>query len=429
VTTGTITVDHRFDSNWFLHDSLRLEHATLDRNNLLPTGVFLPAGGVFNGDLDAVWVARSQRQILRFENDLFNQLETSGVFVAAGMEQHILAGVELGRQSAAVHSAQSNAPSVALIDPVLTGVPAGTAPASVTASEVRADTAGIYLQDQLTFSAQWKALGGVRLDNYSVSQRNLLAPFNLLEGSSRALSPRLGIVYEPLPDWSVYGTVSRSFSPAGGDGLSTAANTAALAPLETVNYEAGLKKNFRGGLLSATAALFQMTRNITETDPLTNLTTAAGKQRSRGLDLALAGQLSRRWAVSANYELLDAEIVNGGRDSAGILLNGRLPGLVPRNSASVFCTYDPGHGFGVGVGVVSMGGRYTSNDDSVSIPAFAVFNAVVYYKRGQWEARLNGKNLLNHRYFATAGEGTDYTGQTIMPGAPVNLSGSVAWHF
>jgi outer membrane receptor protein involved in Fe transport len=83
----------------------------------------------------------------------------------------------------------------------------------------------------------------------------------------------------------------------------------------------------------------------------------------------------------------------------------------------------------VGGGTVSKGGRYTSSDDSVSLPAFTVVNAVVYYRHGRWEARLNANNLLNHRYWITAGEGTDYTGQTVMPGAPINLSGSLVWHF
>jgi catecholate siderophore receptor len=288
---------------------------------------------------------------------------------------------------------------------------------------------GLYLQDQLTFSPQLKALVGVRLDYYEVLQQNRLAPFNQIGSLSHTASPRVGIVYEPAPDFSIYGTVSQSFSPAAGDGISTAASTAALAPLKATNYEIGAKKSFLGDSLSATASLFQLTRNITETNPVTTLTTAAGEQRSRGLDLVLAGRLSARWSVSVSYELLDPVIVNGGLDSGGVLLNGKMPELVPRNSVSVYSTFELGHGFGIGGGVVSMGGRFTSNDDSVSLPAFAVANAVAFYRHGRWEARLNCNNVFNHRYFITAGEGTDYTGQTVMPGAPVNVAGSVAWHF
>ncbi len=237
------------------------------------------------------------------------------------------------------------------------------------------------------------------------------------------------MVYEPVHNFSIYGTVSQSFSPAAGDGLSTAANTAALEPLKATNYEIGVKKILLGGSLSATAALFQLTRNITETNPVTNLSTASGQQRSRGIDLALAGHLTIRWSVAASYELLDPSIINGGLDSGGVLLNGKMPALVPRNSASLYSTFDLGKGFGIGGGAVYMGGRFTSNDDSVTMPAFIVVNAVMYYRHDRWEARLNCNNVLNHHYLITAGEGTDYTGQTVMPGAPINATGSVIWHF
>jgi catecholate siderophore receptor len=429
VSTGTLTFDHRFGPALSLHDAFRAEHYTLDRNNMLPTGVYLPGGGVFDGDLGQVWVTRSQRRIERFENDLFNQLEATWQPRTAGADHRILAGLEIGRQSADASSTQTNAPPVALVDPVLTGLAPGTAPASATSTAVRADTVGLYLQDQLTFSRQWKALAGVRLDYFGVGQQNRLAPSNQIGSFDRTTSPRIGIVYEPVPDLSVYGTVSQSFSPAAGDGISTAANTAALAPLRATNYEIGAKRSFLGESLSATASIFQLTRNITETDPLTDLTTASGEQRSRGLDLVLSGRLTARWSVSASYELLDPEILDGGVDAGGVDLDGRMPELVARNSASAFTTVDLGDGFGIGMGTVTLGGRYSSNDDSVSLPAFTVVNAVAYWRHGRWEARINAGNFLNHRYYLTAGEGTDFTGQTAMPGAPINASCSIIWRF
>lgn len=429
VDTATLTLDHRFSSGMALHEVFRGEHYALDRNNMLPTGAYIPGGGSYSGDLDSVWVKRSQRHIVRFENDLFNQLEASWKFQSADVSHLVLAGLEVGRQGADSNSTQYNALAVALVDPVLSDVPAGTQPASVTVTAAWADTAGIYLQDQVSFSQQWKALVGVRGDYYRVSQQSRLAPFARIGSLSRTLSPRVGVVYEPKPEVSIYGTVSQSFSPAGGDGISTAANTAALAPLRATNLEIGAKRSLLGDMLSATVALFQLTRDITETSAATNLTTTAGQQRSRGMDVVLSGRLTSRWSVSASYELLDPVIVNGGLDSGGIVLSGRMPSLVPRNSASLYTTLDLGHGFGAGGGMVSMGGRYTSNDDSVTLPAFTVVNAVVYYRHGVWEARLNVNNVLNHRYLLTAGEGTDYTGQTVMPGAPLNAAASLVWRF
>lgn len=428
VDSATATVDRDLGPDWTLHDVARTEHYTLDRNNVLPTGVYLPAGGPFGGDLSAVWVTRSGRHILRSQNDLFDQLESVWRTNAGGVDQAVLVGVEVARQTAGTNSSQFAEAPVALVDPVLTDRPSGEAPSSRTVTDANAATAGLYLQDQLTFSSRWKALVGVRMDYFSVVQDSLLAPYPRLSNLSRAASPRAGLVWQPSGKISFYSSAGRSFQPSG-DGLSIAATNAALSPQETTSFEVGSKWDLIGDRLTATAAVFQVERNISETNPLTSVVSNVGNQRSRGIELNLDGRITKRWSIAAGYSLLGAEIVDGGYDSGGVLLNGRLPGLVPRNSATLFTTFDLHRGFGLGVGAVYMGGRYTSNDDSVSMPAFTVLNAAAYYRGRHWEARLNLNNVLNHRYYATAGEGTDAVGQTLMPGAPLAAQGTVAWRY
>ena len=428
VTSAAVTVDHDLSKNWRLHDVARIEHYTLDRNNVLPTGVYLSGGGAFDGDLSDVWVTRSGRHILRHQNDLFDQLESVWSVDTGGVTHQILAGLEVAHQTAGVHSAQYNESPVALIDPVLTDRPPGEAPSSLTYNAVASDTAGLYLQDQIAFTSHWKALVGARLDTFSVEQDTLTAPYADLRNLNRAFSPRAGLVWEPSTELSVYASAGRSFIPSG-DGLSIAATNAALSPEETTSFEVGAKASLAGGLLSITTSVFQLERNISETNPLTEVVTNSGDQRSRGAEISATGHLSKRWSVSAAYSLLDARIVDGGYDSAHVLLNGLRPGLVPRNSATLFTAYELPCGLGFGGGAVSMDSRFTSNDDFVTIPAYTVLNGVVYYHRAHWLARLNINNMLNHRYYATAGEGTDATGQTVMPGAPLNLQGTVSWRF
>lgn len=428
VNSATVTIDKILGPGWTLHDTARAEHYTLDRNNILPTGVYVPVGGTFDGNLSQVWVNRSGRHILRNQNDLFNQLESVWTTDAGALNQKILLGLEVARQTAGSNSEQFAEAPVVLVDPVLIGTPSGEAPSSHTWSAVSSDTAGLYLQDQISFSALLKALVGVRFDYFSVEQNSLLPPTTDLYNLNRTASPRAGLVWEPTKVYSLYASAGRSFQPSS-DSLSIAATNAALAPQETTNYEVGSKMNMDGGRLTASVALFQVERNISETNPLNGTVSNVGNQRSTGVELAVAGHLSRNWSISAAYSLLDAEIVNGGYDVGGVLLNGRLPGLVPRNSATLFTAYELPNGFGIGAGMVSMGGRYTSNDDSVSLPAFAVFNAVAYYRSAHWEARLNLNNVLNLRYFVTAGEGTDVTGQTVMPGAPINVGVTVVRRF
>jgi catecholate siderophore receptor len=428
VSSVTMTLDQNLGSDWTIHNAARIEHYTLDRNNVLPTGVYVPSGGAFDGDLSTVWVQRSGRHILRHQNDFFNQLESVWTTNSGAVAQKVLLGLEAARQTAGVNSAQFAEAPVALVDPILTDRPAGEAPSSLTSNDVSADTAGFYIQDQLTLSEHWKALAGMRLDYFLVEQDSLLAPFPGLYNLNRTASPRVGMVWEPSKHLSYYASISRSFQPSG-DGLSIAATNAALSPQETINYEFGSKMNLMGDHLAASAAMFQLERNISETNLLTSVVSNIGNQRSRGIELNIDGHITKQWNIATAYSLLDARIVNGGYDAGGILLNGRQPGLIPRNDATFFTTFDFQNGLGIGGGAVYMGGRYSSNDDSVTLPAYTVLNCVVYYRHAHWDVRLNLNNILNHRYYATAGEGTDFTGQTVMPGAPLNVQASLAWHF
>ena len=173
----TLTFDQRLWGRAKLHEVARGEHYNLDRNNVLPTGVFVPAGSPFNGDLGTVWVTRSDRHILRHENDLFNQVEFSDQLQAGPIAQHVLAGCELGRQTAGVNSTQYADPAVVLLNPALVDPPVGEAPSSSTMNAVLATTAGFYLQDRIDLGAAWKALVGIRWDSFCVTQNGLLPPF------------------------------------------------------------------------------------------------------------------------------------------------------------------------------------------------------------------------------------------------------------
>lgn len=428
VGSAAVTIDQGFGAGTSLHEVARAERYTLDRNNVLPTGVYIPGGAAFTGNLDQVWVTRSDRHILRGEKDLFDQLELHHDAEWGRIRNHFLVGTELGAQTANANTTQYADPSVALIDPFLADVPPGEAPSSQTLTAVRAATAGIYVQDQIDLFTQWKALIGLRGDDFDVVQDSALAPYARLQNDSRSLSPRAGLVWQPRPDLSLYASASRSFQPSA-DGLSVAANTAALAPQETTGFETGLKADLADGRVTATAAAFQEERNISETNPLTQIVSNAGDQRTRGIDLDLRGRLTQRWQLGASYALMDPILVHAGVDSAGVDLDGHLPALVPRNSASVFTTFDIGEGFGLGAWMVYQGGRFSANDDLVSLPAYAVVNLAAYYRSRRWEARINLNNALDHRYILTAGEGTDYTGQTLMPGAPLNATATVTWKF
>ena len=114
--------------------------------------------------------------------------------------------------------------------------------------------------------------------------------------TDKPVSPRLGVVYHPIEPLSLYASYSRSFQPLA-DSFTFFANSGALAPQSTTNYEIGAKYDLSAGA-SVTAALFDMKQtNLTAADPVTLLGVPIGTQRTRGLELSFTGRLPRpgRW--------------------------------------------------------------------------------------------------------------------------------------
>jgi len=74
------------------------------------------------------------------------------------------------------------------------------------------DSLGVYIQDQVTFAENFKLLLGGRFDIFEQTKTDRLSNTEQFQSGS-AFSPRVGIVYQPIPPISLYASYSRSFTP------------------------------------------------------------------------------------------------------------------------------------------------------------------------------------------------------------------------
>lgn len=359
-------------------------------------------------------VKRGQYNAYGPQENYFNQAEAVGTVRFLGMTHSILGGLELGYQNRSSVRYDGTAANVALVNPVLTRPVYGTTPR--TDNDFGATTAGLYVQDQVDLAAKWKATVGVRYDYYRQNLNDRLPANNDLGRVDHALSPRVGLVYQPHGHVSLYGTFSHSFQPSG-DGLSLATNNADLKPETTDNYEGGVKFETLGGKLSTTVSAFHLIRNnIKTTDPVdpTKLV-LAGEQRTNGIELSFDGRLTSHLDIYGGYAWLDARILKSNSLSSGVPIVGKRPGLVPLHSGSLWATYQFESGFGFGTGVVYNADRFVANDDLVTLPGFTRVDATVFYRKRHYDVGLNVRNIGNIRYYDTA-QGNFQ----IYPGAPIS---------
>ena len=140
-----------------------------------------------------------------------------------------------------------------------------------------------------------------------------------------------------------------------------------IAPEKGVSWEIGAKLDTPGGLIGS-LALFNINKeNVLirqYSDAIRNYEwRTAGEARSRGLELDLAGELTRQWSLIGSLAWLDAKVTRDPQFTGNRLAN------VARVTASVGGVFNAGD---VGAGQLRLGARarYTGKRAGDSANAF-----------------------------------------------------------
>lgn len=406
------TLQHKFSDTLRMRNAFRRYDYTLARFNTLVGAV----------NETALTASLSRTQLRRAETGWFNQTELAHTLSTGGIKHQLLYGVEFGQQDKdQVNRSRAGVATIALFNPVLPVLPRDVLAAPAADNLGIMKTASAYVQDLVTLSPHWKALAGLRYDRFNQQTIERRAGQNNLDRTDHARSPRVGVVYQPSAAQSWYGSFSKSFQPSA-EAFPLAANNAQIAPEETTNREVGGKFDFLDGKVTAGASLFRLERtNIKATDPATNRLVPIGTQRTDGLELTLAGQLSPHWQIWSGYALLDARVTsspavdNSDNVIKGVRVQGKRATLTPRHSANVWLVRDFAPGLRAGAGVTYVSDRFANAGNTVVLPGFATVDAMMGGRLGRFDLQLNLRNLLDKRY-TVSGHGT--APNLNLPGAP-----------
>ncbi|HEY1044589.1 MAG TPA: TonB-dependent siderophore receptor [Telluria sp.] len=374
----------------------------------------------------AVDAAGAMVQIGAYSNttrrkNFFNQTDLGFEVRTGAINHQLLAGMELGSQvsdnrrlTGYFMDAGSNVTSVSVpvSHPVATQ-PITFQPSATDANNHgKATVASLYLQDQIEFTPQWLAVVGLRYDRFKVDFLNNRTGATL-DHTDSPVSPRVGLVYKPLPSVSLYGSYSVAYVPRAGEQLSSlTATNKAFDPEEFTNREIGVKWDATGDL-ALSAAVYQLDRsNVVIADPadVTRSILVDG-QRAKGLEIGITGKVTRSWSVMGGYAYQDATITTS--QSASAKAGARLA-HVPEHSLSLWNRYDFSPSFGAALGVVYRGEIFASTSNTVRLPAFTRVDAALYYKiNDALRLQLNLENAFDKHYYASA-----HSNDNITPGSP-----------
>ncbi|MFN3357492.1 MAG: TonB-dependent receptor [Pseudomonas sp.] len=407
---------YELNDNWQLRQTLGVFKLDSDFDNTYVTA-YTPATN------------RVTRQ--RWQQDLttlnvFNNVELEGGFTTFGLEHRLLTGLELGNQrrdpklytatpvtpanrgGQAVPSLDLNQPNRNL---------SHTGPMSVSSNNhTEVDSRAVYVQDQLRLNDQWQVLAGLRYDRFEVDTTNKVLNTRQ-DVKSHSTSPRFGLVWTPLEHHSFYASWSKTFSPAGGGLIGITPNAAGsvndLSPELTKQKEIGVKSDWFDDRLSTTLAIYELELyNRRTSDPLNRtITLLSGLQRSRGVELTATGKIVDNWYVRGGVGLQDAKVE---KDNNGF--EGKRVSDVAKRNASLFITWKPEMGWYAETGLTLVGDRYADSLNTVVLPGYGSWDALVGFRHKAWDVRAALNNIADKTYYESATSVAQ-----IQPGEPRNL--------
>lgn len=292
-TTLFTELDHHFGNDWRLHLA-----ASKNWSDFKMTGAVL--------EHYASYQQRVFNQRRDYDQSTYD-LYANGPFALMGRTHELV----VGASKREVKTSATGGTVFIPVDDVWNFNPNGlakpTVPDSYSLSE-DVQQKGAYVTTRLNLADPLKVILGARLDWYDNQKiYNAISDGYYTNSDykvTRNVTRYAGVIYDLNDQYSVYASYTDIFMPqseAGRDGQ-------IIRPIEGKNYELGVKGEYFGGALNASAAIFQIDQEnrAAEMDDQTGCIDftcyeAAGKVRTQGLDLELAGAITPNWQVGAGY--------------------------------------------------------------------------------------------------------------------------------
>jgi iron complex outermembrane receptor protein len=289
---------------------------------------------------------------------------------------------------------------------------------------------GVYVQDLVSVVEKLKVLAGVR---YSYMESGLAEN----ETYDKVVSPRFGIVYQPIKEMSLFASYSNSFTP----NTTLDVNNKRLAPSIIDQYEVGVKNELFKGFLSANVTAYQIVNsNLVQSvlpipaDALNqnNPRELAGEITSKGVELDVMSKsvLGTYFIVGYSYNdtrfTKSSQFIVGSRlrynpsHTANASVYYKFENDLLKNLTLGFTT------FYIGERVAGRSTRTNITNDSyklMAVPNYFLFDLTAAYTVDRVSLRMKVSNVLNELSYNV------HDDNSVNPIAPRQFSTTISYKF
>ncbi|WEK30398.1 MAG: TonB-dependent siderophore receptor [Candidatus Pseudomonas phytovorans] len=386
--------EHRFDNDWKLRLNTTWLRGDMD---MLGGSVYTDENSAYHLNIGRYTYQHTQKSVDTY---------ASGPFSLFGATHELVVGASWRRDETNDGPGGPGIGSDVIIDPQQFDPKAYPKPAidNNWSRDGHEEQSSTYATVRFNLRDDLRLILGGRLDWYEYAQLTHSGEYSFGDDykATREFTPYAGVIYDLNDTYSVYASWTRIFKPQAAQG----ASGSLLDPVTGTNYEAGIKGEYFGGALNASAAVFQLVQeNLAKSLPsalcspgVSACYEASGEVRTRGVELELGGELAPGWQMSAGYTYAGAEYTK----STGSAEKGeRFDSDTPYNLLKVFTTYRlPGEleRWTVGGGWRTQSSAYTSF--GVKQGGYSVSDLMVAYRpSAQWQVQANLNNAFDKRYY------------------------------
>ena len=377
--SASALVNHDFNKNWKLSfnssfQSYDRESKGTERMQILPTTV--PYG---------TW-SRPLGQNKNLEEILGDQISIQGTFNTGIIKHQLFMGADWENSFATAYTyaftpVNYDTVNIFTFDPITQRMDEPNAK-NTRIVDTDSNRFGVYAQDLISFTDKIKLLAGLRWswqESQTETQDLTKNPKTITESAKKldnAFSPKVGLVYQPTKDMSVFASYSNSFTPNTG----TTIDLQPIKPSIIDQYELGIKKDFWKGILSTNVTVYQITNsNLAQTAEFksdgsnnidSNVKVLTGETTSKGIEIDITAKPMDGLNIMAGYSYNDMRYTETSGLNGSFIEGDRLV-RTPANTAnlSFFYTLQVGALKGFSLGAIGnyIGDRLGGWNDQIVI--------------------------------------------------------------
>ncbi len=426
--SNTITLTHTINSNWNVNfiNGIRYYKTELFSNARPNTGGLIGADGNWN---------RNIQKADTKDNYFTQQANLNGKFSIGKTNHNFLFGADV--ENYKTYSTRYNNESYDTINifedynPAIEGAIPTITKSRLTTTPI--SRFGIYVQDLVSLTEKWKVLAGVRY-TYQDTENNVLTYSSnntaITNNYDEAFSPRVGLIFQPTKNHSIFATYSNSFDVNTGADI----NNEPLKPSIIDQYEVGIKNKLFNEKIQANVTVYQINNdNLAQTSLINpNFRELAGSIRSEGVEIDLSASPFKGFQVIAGYSFNETKYVKSNTYIEGSLLR-----YNPKNTANLSFNYaiESGKLNGLNFGLINtyFGERYAGRSTQVTtendirrliyLEDYFQVDATLGYTFKKFSIRAKLSNLFNELNYNA------HDDNSLNPIAPRNYSVALNYKF